>query len=249
MKQEHFFVMFVLIACGCFLSLYCEQKYYDSVMKEKQKIECALLETVEDTGIRCVKALEENEDRKKQIISETFSEAITIFMGYFDTPEEKDFWRLYVPMLVWVEEDGAFFYYLQLKNEKGEKELNHVWTDKIFFSFPEGCSDMKKKALMADVLEQKASGIITNHNVIAAQYGLSYHYFLPVFFQDTSRLPEFPMLFIVFQGWPINHSRMLYYDACLDAGMFLRQKQDSPVPYPKVLNFPRDEMENISTME
>ena len=108
---------------------------------------------------------------------------------------------------------------------------------------------MKKKALMADVLEQKASGIITNHNVIAAQYGLSYHYSLPVFFQDTSRLPEFPMLFIVFQGWPINHSRMLYYDACLDAGMFLRQKQDPPVPYPKVLNLPRDEMENISTME
>jgi len=236
MKQGHLLLIFIIISCGCFLSLYCEQKYYDSTMQEKQRIERALLEAVEDTGNKSKAALFEDEKRKKKIIEDAFSEAMYVFMGYLDTPEEKEFWRLYVPMLIWVEEDGAYFYCLQTNSKNKEKELYHSWTKKLFFSFPDRCSVGKKKSLMAEALETKASKIISNHNVIAAQYGISYQYSLPLFFQDTSQPPEFPMLFVVFQGWPINNTNMFFFDACIDAGVFLRQKEEAVTQYPKVLN-------------
>lgn len=233
MKQGHFIFIFIIITCGCFLSLYCEQKYYDFAMLEKRRMECALLEAIEDTGNESKAALFENEAKKKKIIEDAFSEAMYVFMGNLDTPEEKEFWRLYVPMLVWVEEDGAYFYCLQTNSKN--KELHHTWTEKIRFSFTAGCSDRKKISLMAEALEEKASEIISNHNVIAAQYGISYQYSLPLFFQDTSQSPEFPMLFVVFQGWPVNNSNMFFFNACIDAGLFLRQKEEEILQYPKVL--------------
>ena len=236
MKQGHLFCIFVLIAVGCFLSLYCMQKKYDSLMQEKQKLEDALLAVLEDTGSRSKIAVGQEEKRKKETIETAFSEAFRVFMGGFDTSETLEFWRMYVPMLVWVEEDGAYFYYLQSYIENEEMELNHTWTEKEYFSFPDGCSDKKKKSIMADILEKKASDIITNHNAIAVQYGISYRYSLPTFFQDTSRLTEFPMLFVVFQGWPLNDAgKYYYYNACVDAGIFLRQKDKTVVQYPKVL--------------
>ena len=235
MKQGHLLFIFIIISCGCFLSLYCEKNNYDSTMLEKERLEDALLEAIEDTGNKSKAALFENEASKKKNIEDAFSEAMYVFWGNLDTPEEKEFWRLYVPMLIWVEEEGAYFYCLQTNNTNKEKELNHSWTEKIEFSFPNGCSDGKRKALMADVLEEKASEIISNHNVIAAQYGISYQYSLPLFFQDTSQSPEFPMLFVVFQGWPVNNSNMVFFNACIDAGLFLRQKEEEILQYPKVL--------------
>lgn len=241
MKQGHLLFIFILISCGCFLSLYCEQKYYDATMQEKQRMESALLEAIEDTGNKSKAALFETEARKKKIVEAAFSEAMYVFTEVLDTPKEKEFWRLYVPMLVWVEEDGAYFYYVQRNSTNEEKELFHMWTEKLCFSFPEGCSDGKKKSLMADALEEKASDIISKHNAIAAQYGISYRYSLPVFFQDTSQVPEFPMLFVVFQGWPINHSDMFFFNACIDAGVFLRQKEEKEPQYPKILELSANE--------
>lgn len=235
MRQGHLFMVFVLIACGCFISMYCRQKNYDCVIREKQKLETALLEAIEYTGNMSRIALREDEEQKKQLIVDSFSEAIYVSMGYLESSVVQEFWRLYVPMLVLVEEDGAFFYYVQMQQAEGEKELHHVWTDKICFSIPEECSDAKKKSLIADVLEQKASEIITQHNHIALQYGISYQYYLPGFFQDTSRLTEFPMLLVVFQGWPLTSSDSFFYDACFEAGVFLRYKEKNDLKYPKLL--------------
>lgn len=231
MKQGHLFIVFLLIAGNCFLSLYCVQKHYDSVIWEKQQLENALLEVAEDTGNRSKPALCQTEEKKKQVIEEAFSEAMSVYMGEFEASENKEFWRMYIPMLLWVEEDGAIFYYLGSDNDK---EFHHTWTEKKYFYFPDGCNEKKKKAIMAAALEQTASEIITNHNFIAGQYGISYHYYLPTFFQDMSCLPEFPMLFIVLQGWPINGSG-IKFSACIDAGVYLREKEDSLTAYPRVI--------------
>lgn len=235
MRQGHLFMVFLFIVCGCFASLYCKQKYYDSIIQEKQAIESALLEAVEYTGNMSRIVLREGEEQKKQLIADSFSEAIYISMGYLETPVPKEFWRLYVPMLVLVEEDGAYFYHVQTGQAEGEKELYHVWTDKFLFSFPEGCNDIKKKSLMANVLEQKASEIITEHNSIALQHGISYQYYLPGFFQNTLQLPEFPMLFVVFQGWPLN-CFSVFYDACFEVGVFMHYKGNMESDYPKLID-------------
>ncbi len=235
MKQGHLFIVYAIIFCGCFLSLYCVRKNYDSVMQDKQWLEYFLLTVAEDTGNRSKAAVGQEEERKLQIIETAFSEAVRVFSGNMDMQESMEFWQIYVPMLVWVEEDGAFFHYLQQDTEQAESEWNYIWSEKIAFSFPDGCSDKKKKSVMADYLEQAASEIITNHNSIAKQYGISYQYSLPVFFQDTSRLSEFPMLFVVFQGWPLGNSNNCFFNACVDAGIFLRQKEEIPPgQYPSI---------------
>lgn len=230
MKHVHFLSVFILIVLCCWLSLYAEQKRYDTVIKEKKKLERILLEVVEDTGNKYRIALMEDTDNKKQVIEENFSNAISFFTEYFDTLQERDFWRLYVPMLILVEEDGVLFYHLTLDDSKN---LKHIWTDKMYFNFPDECGVGMKKVLMTECLEQQASEIITKHNVIASQYGIGYRFFLPRFFQDTSGMPEFPMLFIVLQGWPLNDSHTVFYNACIDAGMLLRLRQEDEILYPK----------------
>ncbi len=224
MKQGHLLLLFLIIYGSCFLLLYCEQKKYDAALDEKQKVEQALLEAIEHAGNQCKKVINDNDEKKKQVIADAFSEAFYVSMGMFQSEQPKEFWRIYIPMLVLVEEEGASFYYMQ---ESKEQILYHDWTEKLYFNFPENCSDAKKKSLMADVLEKEASKIISNHNFIAEQYGFSYRYSLPMFFQDTTQDLEFPMLFVVFQGWPLNVSDMIYYENCLDAGVFLRKKRNN----------------------
>lgn len=221
MKQGHLLVIFLLIYGSCFLALHFEQKSYDRVLDEKQQTEQALLEAIEYTAFRYKAVLNDSEEKRKQVISASFSEAIYISMGLLGTAEQKEFWRLYVPMIVLVEEDGAYFYYV---NEKSEQRIFHEWSEKVSFDIPEESSEAKRISIMADTLEEKASQIISNHNLIAAQYGITYSYSLPVFFQDTSQTPEFPMLLVVFQGWPLNTAGTVFYENCLDAGVFLRQK-------------------------
>jgi len=223
MKQGHLLLIFLTIYCGCFILLYCEQKRYDLMLEEKQKTEHALLEAIEETANRYRMVINESAEKKKEAIAKTFSEAFYISMGFFQTTHPEDFWRIYVPMIVLVEEDGAYFYYINQANA-GQNVLVHEWTDKVPFSLPDDYSEEVKKAYMAEVLESLASQIISNHNFIAKQYGVTYRYSVPLFFQDMSRELEFPMLFVVFQGWPLGLSGEVYYENCLDAGVFLREK-------------------------
>lgn len=231
MKQGHFLMVFLFIACSCFVSLYVVQKKYDAITKEKQWMESILLQALEDTGNKSKNALKEDEEKKKQMIEAAFSDAFSSFWGRDIVLEEKDFWRIYIPMLILVEEDGAFFYHLQTD----AKQLGHIWTDKIYFNIPEECDDAKKKALMVETLEQKASEIISEHNIIASQYGMNYRFYLPLFFQNMHRIPEFPMLFVVFQGWPLDASGTSFYNACIDAGIFLRPYKKSEPEPPKII--------------
>lgn len=224
MKQGHLLLIFVIIYCNCFLVLYCEQKNYDSILEEKQRVEKALLEAIEYTANQYRVVIKDSEEKKKQVVADAFSDAFYVSMGLFQTLQAEEFWRIHIPMLVLVEEEGAYFYYVKENTESEKRGIVHEWSDKIEFEFPENCSNAKKKACIADSLETTASQIISNHNFIAQQYGMSYRYSLPAFFQDTSRELEFPMLFVVFQGWPLDASGTFFYENCLDAGVFLREK-------------------------
>ena len=224
MKQGHLLLIFVIIYCSCFLVLYCEQKNYDLILEEKQRTEKALLEAIEYTANQYREVIKDKEEKKKQVIADAFSDAFYVSMGLFQTLQAEEFWRIHIPMLVLVEEEGAYFYYVKENTELGKRKIIHEWTDRITFDFPENCSDTKKKVCIADSLEIIGSQVISNHNFIAEQYGVSYRYSLPEFFQDTSQTLEFPMLFVVFQGWPLDASGTYFYENCLDAGVFLRER-------------------------
>lgn len=223
MRQGHFLLVFLFLYCSCFLMLYCEQKNYDNVMEEKERIEQALLEATEYTAHRYMTVMKESEEKKKEMIEEAFSEAFYVMMDLFQSTEPEEFWRIYIPMIILVEEDGAYFYYVQEAQKQG---VVHEWTDKIPFDIPDNYNPEDRKASMINTLEETASQIISNHNLIAQQYGISYRYSVPAFFPDAAQSTEFPMLFVVFQGWPLNASGTTFYENCLDAGVFIREKTE-----------------------
>lgn len=223
MKQGHLAAMFLMIYAVCFLFLYLEQNNYDKVQEEKQKIEQALLDGLEIAGRRYAAVINDTEEEKKRTLEKVFPEAVAASLGIFTSEEEKQKLKMYMPMFALAEEDGVFFLYIREEKKNGITELCHVWSEKIYYEFPENSTEAQRKSIVAGTLEQNASDIITNHNYIASQYGISYTFFVPDFLQDTSSALNFPMLFVVFQGWPLTASNDVVYANCIDAGVYLQE--------------------------
>lgn len=223
MKQGHLVILFWIVYAACFLMLSLEQKRYDNVQAEKQKIENALINAIEITGQGYEDMIYESAERKTAYFERNFFEALCIFLDAFQDEEKKELIWMHIPMLALVEEDGAFFYYTTAKQKKSSDILVRKWSEKKKFSYPDNCTEAQKKTIIADALEKAASEIITNHNYIASQYGLSYQFYVPDFLGNAEEKLEFPMLFVVFQGWPLNVSGDITYENCMDAAVFLRK--------------------------
>ena len=52
---------------------------------------------------------------------------------------------------------------------------------------------------------------------------------------EPNVLPKYPMVFVVFQGWPLNATGDIIYENCLDAGGYLKEKEYFVVTFPKNL--------------
>lgn len=235
MKQGHLTILFLILYSSCFLLLWIKQKEYDSVLEEKKRVEESLKDAMEQAGKELAKVMYEPETVRLRTFETAFLEAWYIYMGVLYDLELQEELRLHLPMLVFVQENGAYFYYA--KEEKAGKttELVYEWTELQEFSIPEGSTEQKKKSYIADVLEQNASEIVTKHNEIAKQHGLNYQFHAPSFLQDTSKTLEFPMMFAVFQGWPLTASGNHLYENCLDAGVYLKEVRKYVIELPKGL--------------
>ena len=235
MKQGHFVVIFIILYAVCFLALSVEKESYDKVVEEKRRVERGLLKALEDTARGLSKVIHDSDEKKRQVIETVFQESFYVSLGIFGDIEEQEKIRMYLPMLVLVEEDGVQFYYITEEQQNGATELEHVWSEKLYFSFPENSTEAKKKANVAAVLEQHASQIITEYNYIARQYGVQYSFFVPDFLQNVEESLEFPMLFAVFQGWPLNAAGDIVYENCIDAGGYLQEVERYVVELPITL--------------
>lgn len=236
MKQGHLALMFLAMYSACFLFLYIEQSRYDEVQEEKQKVEQALIDGLETAGREYTAVLNASEEKKKQTLEKVFLESVSVSLGMFTSEEEQEILRMYLPMMVLAEEDGAFFFYIQEQYKDGKMELCHVWSEKIPYEFPEDSTEAQRKSVVAETLETNASDIITKHNYIAFQYGISYSFFVPDFLQDTSEIIKFPMLFVVFQGWPLTASGDIVYENCIDAGVYLQEVERYLVERPESIS-------------
>ncbi|MBO5354263.1 MAG: hypothetical protein J6A77_13300 [Lachnospiraceae bacterium] len=223
MKQGHFAVLFIIVYLSCFFTLYLEQRNYDMVLEEKCRIEKGMKQAIEYAANELIPAVHASKEEKCTIFQTAFFEAFYIYMGVMDDTEEQQRLKMHVPMLVLVQEDGAFFYYAVETLENGVKQLRYEWTELQSFVFPEDCSEEKKKSIIAETLEETASGIITSHNYIAAQYGISYNFYVPDFLQDTARSLDMPVLFAVFQGWPLTAAGNIVYENCVDTGVYVQK--------------------------
>lgn len=236
MKQGHFIALYIIVYLFCFLLLFMEQRTYDDVVKQKEKLENSLKTAIEETAWNLTSVIKEPIQEKKNIIEQQFFEYLYISLGFLQEVEKQQKLKMYCPMLLLVEEDGAFFYYVQELEKEGTKQLSHTWSEQIPFIFPEGSTDSEKKAIISNVIEQYASRIISNHNYIASQYGLNYSFYVPNFLQNTSEDLNFPMLFVVFQGWPLTASGNIVYENCIDAAVYIQMIEKYKIEVPKNLS-------------
>jgi len=238
MRQGHLVLMFFILYMGCFFIIVMEQNRYDRAISEKQQMEQALLNAMEATGKEFTAVTAASEEEKKQVFSATFLESLQLYLGVYENFTWRKEAGLYIPLLILAETDGAFFCYLQEEWNGTEATLCHVWSDKIPYERQYGDSEAEMKASIADLLERKASEYITNHNRIASQYGIIYRYFVPDFLQNTSTELNFPMLFVVFQGWPLTAAGDVFYENCMDVGAFLQKTEHYVITGPVGLSRP-----------
>lgn len=230
MKQGHFIALYFIIYLYCFVLLFIEQEKYDQVIEEKERIESALKIAVEETAWELTSVIKEPIQKKKKIIESAFFEYLYISLGLLQEIEEQKKLNMYLPMLVLIEEEGAFFYYMK---EVEENMIVRMWSEPILFSFPEGSTDSKKKSIIVETIEPIASQIISNHNYIAEQYGINYSFYVPKFLENTSDELHFPMLFAVFQGWPLTPFSGILYENCVDAAVYIQEVEKYIVELPK----------------
>ena len=120
-------------------------------------------------------------------------------------------------------------YINNIKNEIEENKILHTWSEKVPFVFLEESTEEEKKAIIAEVIEEYASELISNHNYIAKQYGLTYSFYVPQFLQNTSEQWNFPMIVAVFQGWPLTASKEIVYENCIDAAVYIQEVKKSKI--------------------
>lgn len=233
MKQGHFALLFCILFAVCFLMLSLEQLRYDTVLEEKQRVEQCLLTAVENTAREFSKVLYAPTEKKQQVLEQEFFNYLYAAFGVLEEREEQERLRMHIPMLVLVEEDGIQFFHMKEVMQEGTAELQHQWTSKESFCFDENMQTEEKKVVIVENLEKKAAEIITEHNYIAKQYGWSYTFTVPRFLQNTAKKTEFPMLFVVFQGWPLIASGEVRYENCLDAGVYLQEVRRYIIELPK----------------
>ena len=236
MKQGHFIALYIIVYLFCFLVLAMEQRMYDDVVKQKEKLENSLKTAIEETARDLTSVIKEPIQEKKNIIEQQFFEYLYISLEFLHEVEEQEKLKIHCPMLLLVEEEGAFFYYIQEIEKEGTKQLLHTWSEQIPFIFPERSTDSEKKVIISNVIEQYASRIISNHNYIASQYGLNYSFYVPNFLQNTSEELNFPMLFVVFQGWPLTASGNIVYENCIDAAVYIQTIEKYKIEVPKELS-------------
>ncbi len=209
-------ILFFILGVLCFLSLIREKTQYENAIEEKQRVEEALLSAMEWTAREYAAVINESEERKKQVVSCEFPEKLRISLGLLETENSWESIRLFLPLLVVAEEDGVWFCFLEEVEKNGVVELEQRWSEKTDF----------------EELEETASWYITNHNYIAAQYGIEYDFFVPGFFKKGKEAMEFPVIIAAFQGWPLNASGNVVYENCIDVAVYLQKKEYFLLEYP-----------------
>jgi len=106
MKQGHLVLMFLTVYVVCCMTLYVEQRNYDRVLSEKQRVEAALLEASYTTARSFEKVWNVSEEIRKSTVATVFFESFSVSMGLFASGENQQILEMYVPMLILAEEDG-----------------------------------------------------------------------------------------------------------------------------------------------
>ena len=221
MKKGHFALFFLLITGICFLNIYIEQQIYLRTREEKERMEESLLYATQAAAYDLMGVMEEEDDVKLTIFQESFFRAWFVKLGIAGIKEEQDKMKMHLPLMAYLTEDGGYFFYTEKKVQDGYMVLNSKWSEKVSYTLIG--SEEKKREILMVYLKKHVSRIISDHNYIAEQFGIQYEFSAPYFLIEEEKKLNFPMIFVVFQGWPLLAGSSYYYENCIDAGAYIKK--------------------------
>lgn len=221
MKQGHFAMIALFMVVYAFFGIFAERETYRQVQQEKERMEESLLIAVEKTTETMKQVLEEQDEVQLLTLEEEFFESWFIQLGISDKIEEQERMRLHVPMIAWLLEEGGYFYYTEEVSKNGTRVLEPKWSRLIPYST--GNEITKDEVIVW--MEQQATTIINEHNRIAVQFGIEYQFFVPYFLGAQPEVLSFPIVVVVFQGWPLKVTGDLWYENCVDASAYIKEKE------------------------
>ena len=215
MKQGHFFLFFFLILLLCFFSVYTEAVRYEKVRDSKETIENSLLEAVEQAARQLRAEIFQSRERKQYVLEKVFFETWFTKLGIAGDDLEQERMRLLLPMIAYLDENGGSFLYTEYE----EGSLKKQWSGFIGYEMMPA-----DKETVITYLEKQTHRILTEHNRIAKQFDITYDFFVPDFLADTEEL-TFPMVVVVFQGYPLVGNGTVFYTNCLSSSVFLKSAE------------------------
>lgn len=150
-------------------------------------------------------------------------------------------WSICYP---YVYEDREFIYRFSLNDDvttvkKSTDEIIHTtfstvrdtpmlttyYTSSGVFASEESFFQTKQAAIMMSI-EEMVVKAVAEHNHIASQMGISYYFTSPKLFADGGLPMDYPSITAIFQGFPINTNRgIYYYGLATSAAYIMLQKQ------------------------
>lgn len=225
MKKGHLALIFCMIAASLFLTMWIEQKKYEDVRKEKERMEESLRYAISISVQELTGVMLETEEVKRMVFRESFFRAWNVRLGVMGNEDEQERLNLHMPLLGYLSEEGASFLFLKEERTGGKTRLIREWSEKIPYYLTE--DENENRRILTAFLEEQVSEYLTEHNRIAKQYGLEYEFYVPHFLNDPEKELGFPIVFAVFQGWPLEGSGRYLYENCIDANAYITQK-DNP---------------------
>lgn len=201
-----------------FFEVFSAQMQYRGIMDEKRRMEESLLYAVDASAWKMTEVMEETTEVKLYLLEETFFSSWFTRIGIAGNEEKQKESRMYIPLLAWLEEDGGYFFTVQ--GTVDHVESTGTWSKKMPYVLT-GQEEENRKIIQT-YLETNVADMICEHNRIARKYGMEYEFYVPYFLTDRSQKLSFPMLIVVFQGWPLGED--VFYENCMDANVYIRKK-------------------------
>ena len=225
MRKVHFALIFCMIVVSLFLNVLTEQKKYEGVRMQKERMEESLRYAISICAQELAGVMQETADVKRMVFRESFFRAWHIRLGIMGNEEEQERLNLHMPILGYLSEDGAYFLLIKEERTGGKTRLIREWTEKIPYALTG--DEKENRQILTAFWEETVSEYLTEHNRIAKQYGLEYEFYVPLFLNDPEQRLGFPIVFAVFQGWPLEGSGKYLYENCMDANAYIILK-DNP---------------------
>ncbi len=182
-----------------------------------------------------------------------FLDSIYASFDLFLDPEGKQRLQLYLPLIVIVDEDGLYLNYLSEEMKEGSMHLIRMWSSRIPYRYDENNEayeftlskeawhydsegqlleiletkdqlEQRRRETICATIEEFLVTYMNEHNYIAQQYGIVYHFTLPAMDNSFySRSIEKPTMLVLFQGYPLVGNEEVYNSVAFGGASLIKK--------------------------